>query len=295
MPTLCLGTAQFGSSYGIANESGIPPLAEVKDIIYYANQHNVTFIDTAQAYGESENILGEALRSSILPNSPRIITKLSPNFQFIDKTSLEDSVKSSLERLGVTSIWGLLLHRPHISGNWERFINTVTELKKRGSIRNFGVSIYEPSDALHFIQQPWLDIIQVPFNVLDRRLIDNGFFENAVSKGKIVFVRSIFLQGLLLLSNEQVIAKKMDWANQYLDILRQFINRHSLNIRSFVFEAVSYRFPELVLIFGAEKKKQVVENIDFASQNKIPTNLISEWWDNLPPFPEKILNPSLWN
>src|SRR6185437_6519853 len=57
---MCLGTAQAGMRYGIANQEGQPPEQEVRAWVNAAVAFGVTWFDTAAAYGESEAVLGRA-------------------------------------------------------------------------------------------------------------------------------------------------------------------------------------------------------------------------------------------
>ena len=75
-------------------------------------------------------------------------------------------------------------------------------------ILNFGVSVYNSNDAFEALYDNLYDIIQVPFNVIDRRLINNDFFRIANEKNKKVFIRSIYLQGLLLMNDSDLIKRK---------------------------------------------------------------------------------------
>ena len=56
---ISLGTAQFGLDYGISNKSGKIEPKEVDKILSFAKKNGIKSIDTAQAYGESETVLGK--------------------------------------------------------------------------------------------------------------------------------------------------------------------------------------------------------------------------------------------
>ncbi len=173
---LCLGTAQWGMTYGVANKTGQPSFSEINEMIAVAISSGVKYFDTAQSYGESEEMLGKTLSGLKIDQRPKIITKLNPNLSFHSIHDLEETISLSLERLHVPSLWGLLLHR---STGWQKLIEGVKILKKKNLFENFGVSVYEPDEALHFLKQDFIDIIQVPFNIMDRRFIDNGFLNLA--------------------------------------------------------------------------------------------------------------------
>ena len=106
---LVLGTVQFGLPYGIANQVGQVSLAEGTSILQLATACGIDTLDTAIAYGESEQRLGQ-----IGVKGWQIVSKLPP---IPDGTAqpirwVETEVASSLQNLNVSSLYGLLLHRP---------------------------------------------------------------------------------------------------------------------------------------------------------------------------------------
>ena len=99
---LALGTAQLGMPYGIANRTGKPDLAAARSIVDTAWDAGIRYFDTAQAYGDSESVLGQALEN----RDAAIITKLPPKLE-----NVSQHLRESLRRLGRATIWGVLLHR----------------------------------------------------------------------------------------------------------------------------------------------------------------------------------------
>jgi aryl-alcohol dehydrogenase-like predicted oxidoreductase len=199
---LALGTAQFGQHYGVANTSGSVPPDAVAAILARARDRGIDTLDTAIAYGESEAALGAAGVASW-----RVITKLpaAPAAGTDAVQWVERQVAGSLQRLRRERLDGLLLHRaadlsaPH----GETLVRALAALKERDVIAAAGVSIYDPSelDALWPIWRP--DIVQAPCNVLDRRLIQSGWLQRLAQAGVRVHLRSLFLQGLLLMPSAQ--------------------------------------------------------------------------------------------
>jgi len=195
---LALGTAQFGRRYGVANTSGRVPAETIAAILTLARQHRIDTLDTAVSYGESEECLGEVGVASW-----RVITKLPavPDDDTDVANWVEAQVQGSLRRLRCKKLDGLLLHRAaDLRGSHgATLIRTLALLKARDVIRSAGVSIYDPSelDALWLSWQP--DIVQAPCNVLDRRLIQSGWLAKLDRQGVRVHLRSLFLQGLLLM------------------------------------------------------------------------------------------------
>lgn len=289
---ICIGTAQFGMQYGIANHSGKPAFDEVLRIVELATKNSTLYYDTAQSYGDGEQILGKAFTKLAITDEVRCISKLKPG-QEKDIQLIVDSVKSSLQKLKVPSLWAIMAHRVEQANSKE--IRTAIEiLKAKGKIKYWGVSIYQPEDALLMLKNDSIDIIQVPFNILDRRLLDNNFFPLARNHNKMVFIRSLFLQGLIFLTPTQLLYKGMSWAIPYLDDVNQRIMNLGVPKEVLAIQAVKNIVPDAVIILGVEKVIQLRENLDILLNRKIYIDQVSSWWDGLLVYPEKLINPTLW-
>jgi len=199
---LALGTVQFGLPYGIANDNGQVTEKDAKLILDCAAESDINTLDTAVGYGDSEQCLG-----NIGIDDWRIITKLPiiPR----DCSNVKDwilyQVAESLARLKVKQIKGLLLHRPLqlLDPVGQEIWSTLQDLIQSGIVEKIGYSIYEPKelDQLWSKYQP--NIIQTPFNVFDRRIKTSGWLKKMHNNNVEVHVRSIFLQGLLLMGKEK--------------------------------------------------------------------------------------------
>ena len=195
---LGLGTVQFGQAYGLANKNNRVKKKDVSDMLTYAREHNIDLLDTAVDYGNCESVLGQSGVKSF-----SIVTKL-PGLPDMAKNMdcwVKDSLAQSRLRLGQEKLYGLLLHRPEdlLSSNGEALYRALTEEKQAGHISKLGVSIYSPVELELIIQRFKIDLVQVPCNVLDRRLINSGWLKKLKDCGVEVHVRSAFLQGLLLM------------------------------------------------------------------------------------------------
>jgi hypothetical protein len=196
---LALGTVQFGLKYGVANNDERVSKLETESILEYAFANGIELLDTAMAYGDSEQRLGEiGIQGSV------IVTKL-PSFPencYDVAEWVEDSVKKSLRRLRVNKLYGLLLHRPDqlLGENGQVLFETLCNLKSQGFVEKIGISIYSPDELDTLCNQYVFDLIQAPFNVLDHRMIDSGWLGRLSAQGTEIHVRSVFLQGLLLMS-----------------------------------------------------------------------------------------------
>lgn len=199
-PQLCLGTAQFGLAYGITNTAGQVSEVEVAQLLIQAQDAGIRYLDTAQAYGNAEMVLGRQLPAS---HCFKIISKFTAQPQFVfsdqDLDAWEQNFLSSCERLGVQGLDALLLHSPadlrkpgaHYLEAW------LLSLRERGLVQRLGVSIYAAED-LEGVNPGLLDLVQLPLSLLDQRLLQDGTLARLRAAGTAVHARSLYLQGLLL-------------------------------------------------------------------------------------------------
>jgi aryl-alcohol dehydrogenase-like predicted oxidoreductase len=204
---LAIGTAQFGMDYGISNKHGKIPLDEVRKIILLAEENGMCLIDTAALYGESEAVLGTALPERHAFN---IVTK-TPVYKTERITEaqgyyLNDIFHRSLERLRQDRLYGLLIHHVDdlLAPGGEHLLEEMRNLKGRGLVEKIGVSVYTEVqiDRVFDLFRP--DIVQLPINLFDQRLIESGHLSKLKKLGVEIHARSIFLQGLLLMQPEEL-------------------------------------------------------------------------------------------
>lgn len=194
---LAIGTAQFGQHYGVTNKSGRVEKGEADLIFKKARAHQVDTLDTASSYGDSERVLGCLGVSDF-----NIITKLPPfkNIPFDIKKVCEKAMGSSLEQLNLSSVDTVLLHRPEdlLGVNGKKIFEALTNLKEKGLTSKIGISIYAPEILDQLYDKFFFDVVQVPLNVFDRRIISSGWLEKLSDMNISIIARSIFLQGILL-------------------------------------------------------------------------------------------------
>lgn len=205
MAELALGTVQFGLKYGVANAGERVSHDEVRAILDAARDCGINTLDTAIAYGDAEANLG-----AVGSDGFAIITKVAPLPAGIDdvETWIVESIKGSLDRLKRKSVDAVLLHRaPEAIGQHSRaYQSALARLKGEGLCGAVGVSIYTPEelDAIWVHPSGWRpEIIQGPYNVLDRRLAASGWLDRLSGEGVRIHTRSAFLQGLLLMAPEK--------------------------------------------------------------------------------------------
>jgi aryl-alcohol dehydrogenase-like predicted oxidoreductase len=205
---LALGTAQFGLPYSIGSRQKNVG-GEADTILNIAWLSGIDTLDTALSYGECEQLLGK-----IGVGQWQIISKLPavPETCKDIVSWVEDSVADSLERLQVSKLYGLLLHHPAqlLGPCGEELYRALIAIQGQGTVEKLGISIYGPDELDAIWPRYQFDLVQIPFNVLDRRLISSGWLNQLHKAGKEVHVRSIFLQGLLLLVDATNLPEKFN-------------------------------------------------------------------------------------
>ena len=174
-------------------------------IIEAAWEVGIRTFDTARAYGESEMVLGRTLAEMKVSQQARIVTKITVPLDPSDRRALRKVVAESLDRLGVPGVYGLLWHSEQVLDVLnEELLAGMADVVRDGMATHWGVSVYTPARALQAIDTGVFDLLQVPANVLDRRFAQAGVFERARERDIHIHVRSVFLQGLLLLEQEEI-------------------------------------------------------------------------------------------
>lgn len=207
---LALGTAQFGMPYGVANQAGQITLSEAKKILQFASDSSIDVLDTAISYGESEVRLGQAGVRNF-----KVVTKI-PAIPIGCNNVAEwasEQITASMSRLGVMSLYGLLLHRSDdlLDSNGRVLYETLVKFKDAGKVQKLGISIYSPHELDSIDNVFNIDLVQAPFNILDQRLYLSGWLDRLKARDIEVHARSVFLQGLLLMSTGDRPSKFKRW------------------------------------------------------------------------------------
>jgi aryl-alcohol dehydrogenase-like predicted oxidoreductase len=291
---LVLGTAQLGMQYGINNKSGQPDLQTAEDIVKAAWEGGIREFDTAHAYGESECVLGKVLRRLEIENEVKVITKLSSTINHLVPMDLKQTLEESLERLCVSKLYGIMLHREELLDQWDQGLGeTLSELVSSGLVDHIGVSVYSPQKSLEALEIKDIKMVQVPSNIIDRRFEDAGVFQSAERKSKIIYVRSIFLQGLLFKDHDDLLPS-MSFASQILRKFELLANKAEISKQQLALGYVREVYPEAKMLFGAETISQVKSNLEVWNHTLSPW-IVKEAQELFHDVDERVLNPSLWN
>lgn len=195
-----LGTVQLGLAYGINNIAGKPSREAAFQILDAAVDVGVNNLDTASGYGDSEEVIGAWLKTCPEDKQPMVTTKIM-KLDFSSDEALKASVRQKIEeskqRLGLTTIPMLMLHHAQdYTQNPGAVMAALQEAKDSGAVDKIGISLYAEDD-IPLIAAAGFDAVQLPLNIFDWRLIENGSLHALAAAGMQVFVRSVFLQGMV--------------------------------------------------------------------------------------------------
>jgi len=284
---LAIGTVQFGIRYGISNKEGQVNLNKQKEILSYAQKMGIDMLDTAIEYGESEANLGKCG-----VNNFKLVTKIPPiPNNLINVTEwIEKHVSDAIKRLGLVSLYGLLLHRSDDLLKYDgEVIRCLKNLKISGVVKKIGVSIYSPHELEKIIDSNSIDIVQSPFSIVDRRVQTTGWLHKLSSLNIEVHARSIFLQGLLLIPKNKLPKKFLKWK----ELWNKWYTWQADNPRFTPLHACLGFVNDIQnihrIIIGVENLKQIEEIVN------IKKILEPIDFPNISSDDQELLNPSNWS
>lgn len=282
---IILGTAQFGMDYGINNTRGKISKLKVFDILNYAFSNGIKELDTASSYGDSEKVIGEYLNR--YPNNRFIITTKISNIN----VSLENQIYNSLENLKIEKIDKLLFHSYDVFKHFEKEVKDFHQKYKGVLFDELGVSIYTNGEIENLINDPYINRIQSPFNILDNYNKRGTYFEKLYLNKKKIDVRSVFLQGIFF-KNIPDLQHNLIPLKKYLNLIRELSSEFKIDIKSIAFGYInSFDFIDRI-IFGIDSLEQFKKNLKCFSI-KLPEELF-EKINLIEIEEEELLNPSLW-
>jgi aryl-alcohol dehydrogenase-like predicted oxidoreductase len=205
---ICLGTAQFGSSYGLTNKNKELSIKQIGDILSFAKKSGICFLDTAPTYGNAEHKLG-----NLELRNWNIITKVGASKALPVNHSFSESIKNSFSSLKIDRLYGILLHDPMwlYDPQINNLLCHLSELKSKGLIQKIGVSVYDSEEVDFILANFDVDLIQIPYSIIDGRMVVNGTLDKLKKRNIEVHARSIYLQGLLLMDIKDQIQQFGKW------------------------------------------------------------------------------------
>jgi len=275
-----LGTAQLGFAYGVNNRAGQPAYETARDIVDTAWQLGVRQIDTARAYGDSEAILGRVFRE--LELSPDEGLEVHTKWNLVetpDAAAVESQFAQTLDRLQMSFVDTLYAH------DFESFEAASEEVKSAiydritaGQLGHFAVSVYDPEQAFSAIDDNRVSAVQITGNAFDRRFEASGFIASAREKGVRVFVRSLYLQGLLVMRPDQI-PDRLDFTRGAVAGWREFCASRDLVPEVFALQYASLKGWGTPVI-GCDSAEQVRENVRLLSEAPSESQSALPLWES---------------
>ncbi len=277
---IIIGTANFGFPYGISKSKIKVKKKEIFKILNFAKSQGINTLDTAINYGQSEKILGEyGLKKW------RVITKL-PTLKNND--NIEKLIKKSLNKLKINQIDTLLFHdtKQIIGKNGRKIFNNILKIKKKGLIKKIGFSVYTPNQVKKIAKNFNFQVLQCPYNIIDRRMDNSGIFKTLKKKKVEIHVRSIFLKGLLLLKKNKIPKRFYKWKNLFKNY-HDFATENKITAQEICINFALSNNSINKLVIGLNNKNQLKELI---SIKKIKINYPTK----IQTTDTKLINPSNW-
>lgn len=300
---LTLGTAQIGLAYGKTNKVGLLEDKVAQDIIEQSLQFGITSIDTASAYGLAEKRVGDALAAGRTAQI-NIVTKLNPLAYLEEQTSdaniitaVDASIFQSCHSLGVECLPIVMLHRwQHYFQFQGKIWQRLLKLQQQGIINKLGASVYTPEEAMHALQDPLIQYLQIPFNILDWRWLNDAFL-TAVEKRPdvIIHARSALLQGILAAAPSDWPQVPMVNPQDTIKVLDQFVNAFQRKSRADLCYAYVRSFPWISsIVVGVESITQLHENLSLFQEPELNQEQIKTIRNAFIETQVALLNPAEW-
>lgn len=284
---LILGTVQFGLDYGINNRTGKPTAESVAAILDLAFQQGIRILDTAEAYGNAQEVIGDYHRAS--SHRFGIVTKFSAGRKDLSD-NLSERVAQDLKTLGVDHLYAYMFHSfKDFETYYEGYRTDIESLKAQGLIRKFGVSVYTNSELESLLAYP-VDLVQLPFNMLDNQAQRGSLIAAAKQKGMEVHTRSVFLQGLFFMES---LPEKLKALKPYLDQVAKASVTYGIGLSDIALNYVVQQEQIDQVLIGVDTVAQLNQNLE-SLNCRMPAELMAQL-NALRVEDDSLLNPSTWN
>ncbi len=298
---LALGTIQLGMNYGIANTTGAPAKEEAFFILDLARKSGINTFDTARTYGQAEKVLGDYFAQNP-SDGDLVISKFkydwTPGIALETAwKSVKESIDQSLRELGLPQIPIVLYHTGPREPAEEvlRIVPPLIDrLKEEGLIAYGGISLNYSEEARTLAGHASFEAIQVPLNILDQKVINDGTLGRLHKAGKTIFVRSVFLQGLFFRDPLELTGILKE-ASPYLANLHSLAHDYRLTVAELAFAFIRDLSEVDSLVVGAENISQVQSNLALLNGPELPASLRTELKTLAADIPKRVITPGMWN
>lgn len=294
---LSLWTVQFWLNYWINNIHWKPTLDQSVEMLKHAYDGGVNTFDTANAYGNAEEVLWVFIKKYDLKDKVHITSKLKPNifddFNWNKSELIEKEIRQSLQILNIDKLDWYLLHSPRYIYDKE-ILDGLQWAQCKGLINNYWVSIYEPDEALYAVKNTDISYIQIPYNIFDQRLDATDFFEVAKKKNIKIFARTVFIQGLIFMNDNKI--------PEHVKESKEFLNKFDSIIKKYDFTrweaAINFvkNHPYIdCLVIWVDDIHQLNQNIEIFNKDIDLNNCFNEIKSSFSNLDTIIFFPSLWS
>lgn len=282
---LFLGTVQFGLNYGINNKEGRVSEEEVNNILRLAAKSGIKILDTAYFYGNAMERIGNFHRNS------DVLFDVNTKFKIDPVVTITEQLTESLTCLAIASVDTYFYHSFSDYANNPGILDELEELREKSYFKKIGVSIYNNDEMQQCINDDQVDVIQLPFNLLDNNNHRGGLIKAAKERGKEIQVRSVFLQGLFFMDIADLPSRLYSFAH-YLTKIQTIASELNVSIAEL---ALAYVRKEPLIdgiIIGVDTTSQLVDNflatgfeMDEYYYNRVNEIIVKE---------KALLNPQNW-
>ncbi|WP_293302817.1 aldo/keto reductase [Pedobacter sp. UBA4863] len=284
---IILGTVQFGQKYGVNNVSKKPNQREVDDMLKLAFNSGIKCLDTAEAYGNAQQVIGKFHKAN-----PTIIFDVIAKLPHVIDSDISIKVDQYLKELRVSRLKVMLFHSFDTYYRGKEFMEQLVALKNQVKIEYIGVSVYTNEQAVAVINDDNVDVIQIPFNLFDNENQRGDLLREAKKKGKIVHTRSVFLQGLFFsdINDNREIVKQLQGS---LNTIRELSEQTKVSLQQI---ALNYCLMQdyidqiLIGVDNISQLQQNIEDLNFCLSDDLVSDINQIQIEN-----SDLLNPSKWN
>ena len=299
LSAFALGTVQLGIEYGLGEHSAKPTEEAAFAILDRAVDLGVNTLDTANNYGESEAVIGRWLtkRRAEGKKLPYIVTKVGP-LKHGSYDMLRDDVMYQLEgcmkRLCIDKLDIFMLHDYEDYANDRDAMRKIfAEIKDQGLYDYSAISAYSRHDY-GVIAESGFDATQIPINVFDWSQIENGGMQKLADSGMMIFTRSVFLQGLVFHTPEDL-DPRMDFCFPYLRRFIELYKEFELSPAALALSFVLSLPGVTQAVMGCDTADQVESNCKLFDQTVTLTqDQLDKLHDAFRGIDPRVINPGTW-
>ncbi len=299
MSVFSLGTVQLGMTYGLGEHKDKPSEETAFAILDKAMEQGIDNLDTANNYGDSEAVIGRWLnrRKQREEALPFVVTKVGP-FKHGSYDILKDDILYQTEgcrkNLGMDTLDCLMIHDfEDYESDPDNVRKIFEELKNQKMCRYTALSAYSRHDY-GMIAESGFDGVQIPLNVFDWGQIENGGLAKLAASDMMVFVRSVFLQGLVFRTPENLDSRMgfcAPYLEKYLQLCKEFELAPDVLALSFVLSVPGVT----TAVMGCDTAEQVQANSKLFDRTvRLTEKQLEKLHEAFRGIDPRVINPGVW-